>query len=404
MRSPTTVFVLAILVGVCFVRGAELEPGVVVDRTLEMLRRTGGVSDVFVGTAVTNVDTGYPAYSKIRQLVKVFWTNGSAVEIQDGRLGRFMSELNPRNTSVPGRFSTKIRPLSPNPLTVTEAIAKTREFVKAQGADPADVFMDLDPKVVNSPDFFGAEGAIIHLTWFRPGFVSRESFDVIWLKENKELVYFFADHRAFYRTNFHTYEAPLSGVVVKDWAMWSEEKPEQVDMVVDLSRKFPEMADLHRRLEAIRANRKAKTTPPTATNLTHYIVGSDYWLFNIEDGAVTGWTAPDALYANPDVGKLVGGMRAPARLGTEEAIDRVRDTLLKMGHEGLAKWVRATKPTVRMPTVYGNSYLSRVFLYWADNPGRVEDKTLVNVEVDLATGEVKNLRMMQPIKAGQTPK
>ena len=50
------------------------------------------------------------------------------------------------------------------------------------------------------------------------------------------------------------------------------------------------------------------------------------------------------------------------------------------------------------------SYLSRVFLYWADNPGRVEDKTLVNVEVDLATGEVKNLRMMQPIKVGQTPK
>lgn len=395
---------MAVLVGGLAIHAQEQEPRVVIESTLEMLRRTGGVSDVFVGAANTNVDTGYLAYSGKQQLVKVFWTNGSAVEIQNGRLGRFTSSLNPHNTSVPGRIGKKIRPLSPDPLTVAEAIAKTREFVKAQGAHPADVFMDLDPKVVESPNFYGAEGAIIHLTWFEPGFVSRESFDVIWLKETKELVYFFADHRAFYRTNFHTYEAPLSGIVVKDWTTWSEEKPQQVDMVMDLSRKFPEMADLHRRLEAIRSNRKTKTVPQATTNLTHYIVGNDYWLFNIEDGAITGWTAPDALYANPDVGKLVGGMRAPARLGTEEAIDRVRDTLLKMGHERLAKWVRATKPTVRMPTVYGNTYLSRVFLYWTDNPGRIEDKTLVNVEVDLATGAVKNLRLMQPMKAGQVPR
>lgn len=387
--------------------GTVVETSSEIEHAITTLQRFGNVSSVIGGPAVTNLDPVVQNSSTPGRLAKIKWANGSQIGLQDGHMTSFRSANDPSimadsHMRKTGSSNTgfKFRPLGTNRLDRAQAIENTKQFVKALGVDPEEVFMDLEPKVIESLKM-GADAATIDLIWLEPGESSAAgaleyaSLRVTWHLEKRELLGLFAIHPAFYGTNL--IRIRNSGRVVNDWSSWTDKRPDLIDSLIRTGINVPELSEIARRLERGRLGRSIPSQ--THSNIPQFdsIVTTDRWQIAFANGQVEGWTAPDSLYRNNAVGKLLNHMRAPARLGKDEAIEKVKEALQNIGRKDLSKWIGVTKPEVKLPNTVGRSFLSRIFFEWEkffDDP----DKMIrVIAEVDLANGDVKTLRILGPL-------
>jgi len=329
----------------------------------------------------------------------VWFTNGWYFSYRPGGMDLIQSPHALINTVKQGLKESKNAVVG-----VAESIELARAFVRKLGISPEDVFLDLKPQVNEQNGWGGAKW--LELTWYNPAMNDTPSANIEISCARGEVTRVFLVHPRFHAD-------PIPEVPGYDKAGNPLQKESGTETAITKSLPTAGLRNdnVRQGLQEIQSwcsRLKLNTLTNASTNevlnvewvpfgvssakeKTEWactITFRNNWKFDLLNGKVTGFHAPDSFFFRWDI--RVKDYLGDSTLSDTQCASLISTSIALLGFRDLGEWLLNETPEIGTPNVLSGTKICPRWYQWEERrAGAIVRR--VNAEIDTGKGELKSL-------------